>query len=69
MVTARPTRANFLLSAPSSPPERNTSTRARPGRPEHGQCRVQMQVVQQLEIRCGPKLWGGRGRGLLEGSS
>lgn len=57
---SKTTRANFLVRPP---PHRKTPQHgARPGRPEHVQCRVQMQAVQQLEIQVWPQAVGaGRG--------
>lgn len=55
---SRKTRANFLFSAPSSPGRHLNTEHALDDR-STAQCRVQMQVVQQLEIQVGPRQRGG----------
>lgn len=57
------TRANFLFSTPSSPGRHLNTEHALDDR-STAQCRVQMQVVQQLEIQVWPQA-AGEGRGGL----
>lgn len=68
MVTAgRP--GPTLSCPPPPPPGRHLNTEHALDDRSTAQCRVQMQVVQQLEIQVWPQAVGGGRGGLLEGSS